>query len=160
MPVQLHPLIDETNRKLLQLLQDNFPLVEQPYRHVAQQLNLSETQVIERLTRLSQQGITRKIGAVLDTSKIGLNAATLIAAKVPPERIDAIADIINQYPQVSHNYEREHEYNVWFTLKANNQAELNAILEEIVQKASLNRDDILNLPTKSCFKIDVRFDVT
>jgi DNA-binding Lrp family transcriptional regulator len=157
---QPRPLTDETDRKILQILQDNFPLVEQPYEHLAQQLNLNETQVIERLTRLSQQGITRKIGAVIDITKLGLNATTLIAAKVPPERIDVVADVINQYPQASHNYQRENEYSVWFTLKANNLAELNALLEEIVQKASLSREDLLNLPTKTCFKIDVRFDVT
>lgn len=151
---------DETDRKILQILQDNFPMVEQPYKHVAEQLNLTETQVITRLNRLKQQGITRKIGAVIDTPKIGLNAAALVALRVHPSRVNDVADVINQYPEVSHNYEREHEYNVWFTLKAKSETELSATLEEITQKVALDKKDLINLPTKTCFKINVRFNMT
>lgn len=134
-------------------------MVEQPYKAVAEQLNLTEAEVLERLKRLNQRGVTRKIGAVIDSSKTGLNAATLVALKVPKDKVDAAADVINQYPAVSHNYEREHEYNVWFTLKAKNQTELAATLTEITQKIALNRSDVLDLPTKACFKINVRFNM-
>jgi DNA-binding Lrp family transcriptional regulator len=156
-----HPdtLLDETDRKILQILQDNFPLVERPYQHVAQQLNLTETHVIERLNRLNQQGVTQKIGAVINTSKTGLNAATLVGLKVPPNRVNMVADIINQYAEVSHNYERDHEYNVWFTLKTKNRSELTATLSEIVKKTALNKTDVISLPTKNCFKINVRFNL-
>ncbi len=151
--------IDETDKRILQILQDNFPMVERPYKHVAEQLQLSEEQVLARLEKMRQQGITRKIGAVIDTTKIGLKAATLVALKVPQHRIDAVSGIINQYEGVSHNYLREHQYNVWFTLKAQNQTELTSTLQEITQKASVNPGDTLNLPTKSCFKINVRFNM-
>jgi DNA-binding Lrp family transcriptional regulator len=134
-------------------------MTERPYQHVAQQLNLTETQVINRLKRLNQQGVTRKIGAVIDTSKTGLTVATLVALKVPQDKVDAVAEVINQYPEVSHNYERQHEYNVWFTLRAKSKTELAATLEEITQKAHLNKKDILNFPTKTCFKINVRFNM-
>jgi siroheme decarboxylase len=151
--------LDETDKKILQLLQDNFPMVERPYKHVGKQVGLTEEQVLNRLKQLNQQGITRKIGATIDRTKIGLPAATLVAFKVPPERVDAVSDVINQYPEVSHNYEREHEYNVWFTLKAHNQSELKGTLEEIAQRAAVISKDILDLPTKNCFKINVRFQM-
>jgi len=150
---------DETDKKILQILQDNFPMVKQPYKHVAEQLNLTETQVLNRLQQLSQRGVTTKIGAVIDTSKIGLSAATLVALKVPQDKIDTVANIINQYQGVSHNFLREHQYNVWFTLRAQNQAELTKIIQEITQKAAVDPKDILNLPTKTCFKINVRFNM-
>lgn len=156
---QPDPLIDETDRKILQILQDNFPMTERPYQHVAQQLSLTENQVLDRLKRLNQHGVTRKIGAVIDTTKVGVNAATLIALKVPADRVNTVADVINQYQAVSHNYQRENQYNIWFTLKAKTQTELTATLEEITQKAAINKKDILNLPTKTCFKINVRFDM-
>lgn len=152
--------IDETDKKIIQTLQDNFPMVERPYKAVADKLNLTEDQILTRLKRLSELGITQKIGAVIDTSKIGLTAATLVALKVPHDRIEAVSDIINQYDGVSHNYQREHEYNVWFTLKAPNQKELQATLDEITQKAAVHPKNLLNLPTKSCFKINVRFQIT
>lgn len=159
MTSQDKPTLDETDRKILQTLQDNFPIVQRPYKHVAKQLNLTETQVLTRLQQLSQRGVTRKIGAVIDTSKVGLNAATLIALKVPQDRVEAVSAVINQYQEVSHNYLREHEYNIWFTLRAQNQTELSSTLKEITQKARLTSKDILNLPTKNCFKINVRFNI-
>jgi DNA-binding Lrp family transcriptional regulator len=157
---QTTPNLDETDKKIIQTLQDNFPMVEQPYQAVAEKLNLTENQVLTRLKRLSQQGVTTKIGAVIDTSKVGLTAATLVALKVPEERVAEVSNVINQYAGVSHNYQREHEYNVWFTLKASSQNELNATLNEITQKTAIHPKNLLNLPTKNCFKINVRFQIT
>jgi DNA-binding Lrp family transcriptional regulator len=159
MITQQNPILDETDKKILQILQDNFPMVERPYKHVAEQLNLTEDQILTRLQRLNQQGITRKIGAVIDTTKVGLTAATLVALRVPQNKVEDVSEVINQYRGVSHNYEREHEYNVWFTLKAQSQPELTATIEEIAQKTAVNPKNILNLPTKSCFKINVSFKI-
>ncbi len=159
MPPQQNANIDETDKKILQLLQDDFPIVEQPYKALGKKLNLTETQTINRLKHLNQQGITQKIGAVINKQKTGKSAATLVALKVPAERITAVSQLINQYSGVSHNYLREHEYNIWFTLNAQTRQELESTLTEILQKTALAAKDVLNLPTKNCFKINVRFQI-
>jgi siroheme decarboxylase len=152
------PTLDEIDRKIIQILQDEFPLVEQPYKEIGDKLNLTEDHILNRLKRLNQQGVTKKIGAILDTSKIGLTAATLVAIKVPQNQVDQAAEIINQYAGVSHNYERDNEFNVWFTLRAPDEAMLISNLNEITQKTAPK--GLLNLPTKQCFKIRVHFQVT
>jgi DNA-binding Lrp family transcriptional regulator len=152
--------LDALDKKIIQILQDQFPLVERPYKHIGDQLNLPEDHILSRLKQLQAAGVTQKIGAVLDTSKIGQTAATLVAFKVPQHRIDEVSEVINQYEGVSHNYEREHEYNVWFTLKAPNDTKLDETLTEITQQTNTAPTDILNLPTKQCFKIRVRFQLT
>jgi siroheme decarboxylase len=149
--------LDMIDRQLIQILQDSFPLTPQPYKTIGDKLNLTETEVLNRIERLNQQGVTQKIGAILNQSKVGMAAATLVALKVPHERVEEVAEVINQYSSVSHNYERDHEYNVWFTLKAASQTELDATLNEIAQKAAVPLKNLLSLPTKNCFKINVRF---
>jgi siroheme decarboxylase len=150
----------EIDRKIVQILQDDFPIVERPWKEIGDKLNLTEDDVINHLKRLNEQGIARKIGSIVDGSKVGLNAATLVAMKVPKTKVSEIARIINSYSAISHNYEREHEYNVWFTITASNNHELNTIIEDIRQKTGISAGDILNLPTKNRFKINVRFQLT
>ncbi|MCW4029216.1 MAG: AsnC family transcriptional regulator [Candidatus Bathyarchaeota archaeon] len=151
--------LTSTDKKIIQILQDQFPLTERPYQQIANQLNLTETQVLNRIKHLTKQGITPKIGAIIDTQKSGY-AATLVALKVPPHKIDEVSAVINQYSGISHNYQREHAYNVWFTLRAATKTALDNTLSEIAQKTSIAPKDTLNLPTKQCFKIQVRFQLT
>jgi len=151
--------LDEIDRKIVQILQDDFPMVERPWKEVGDKLNIKEDDILNRLKRLNELGVTRKIGSITDSSKVGLTAATLVAMKVPKNKVDEVACIINEYGNVSHNYERENEYNVWFTITASSNDELTAILEEIRQKTGITPSDILNLPTKQRFKINVRFQL-
>jgi DNA-binding Lrp family transcriptional regulator len=151
---------DEIDRKLVQILQDDFPMVERPWKNVGEKLNIPEDNVINRLKRLNELGVTRKIGSIIDSSKVGLTAATLVAMKVPKNKVADVAYAINAYSNVSHNYEREHEYNIWFTITAASNNELTTILEEINQKTGITPHDTLNLPTKRRFKINVRFQLT
>lgn len=151
--------LDAIDRKIIQILQDDFPIVERPWKEVGDKLNLQEDDVINRLKRLNELGIIRKIGSIVDSPKVGLTVATLVAMKVPQNNVDDVAASINAYRSVSHNYEREHEYNVWFTITASSNNELTSILEEITQKTGITQDDILNLPTKQRFKINVRFQL-
>ncbi len=152
--------LDETDRKIVQIIQDDFPMVEHPWKEVGDKLNITEDDVIKRLKRLNEKGITRKIGSIVDASKIGLTAATLVAMKVPQNKVDQVARTINEYSSISHNYEREHEYNVWFTITASSSKDLTNILEEIKQKTGIHPGNVLNLPTKQRFKINVRFQLT
>ena len=83
-----------------------------------------------------------------------------MALRVPEERITEVAHIINQYDNISHNYQRDGEYNVWFTLTAQNDQEIDRILEQLRQKAKVSKQDMLNLPTHRRFKINVVFQIT
>jgi DNA-binding Lrp family transcriptional regulator len=152
--------IDETDRKILQLIQDDFPLVSEPWLEISNRLNLKEAEVIKRLKRLTETGVVLRIGPIFDSAKMGLKAATLVAMKVPKNQVDAVASIINQYENVSHNYEREDEYNVWFTLAASTSKELAKKLSEIKQKTGIKEHAVLELPTVNRFKIKVNFQLT
>lgn len=152
--------LDETDRVMLQMLQDDFPIVQEPWLEISSRLNVSEAEVMSRLKRLIEAGVIAKIGPVFDASRIGLKAATLVAMKVPKNKVNDVARVINEYENVSHNYEREDEYNVWFTLAASSISELALILDEIKQKTGIQNLDVLDLPTVRRFKINVHFQMT
>ena len=152
--------LDQTDKKILQLIQDDFPIVQEPWLEISSRLNISEGDVIIRLKRLLEAGTILKIGPIFDSSKIGLKAATLVAMKVPKNKVNDVARVINEYDNVSHNYEREDEYNVWFTLAASSKSELAMILDEIKQKTGMKDLDVLDLPTIRRFKINVHFQLT
>jgi siroheme decarboxylase len=151
--------LDETDRSILQIIQDDFPLVQHPWLEIGDRLNISEIKVVSRLKRLIETGVIVKIGPVFDSSKMGLKSATLVAMRVPKNKVDDTARIINAYDNVSHNYEREDEYNVWFTLAASNKNELATLLDEVRQKTAVEDQDVLDLPTVRRFKINVHFQL-
>jgi DNA-binding Lrp family transcriptional regulator len=142
------------------MIQDEFPIVTQPWNEISHQLNIPEREVIHRINRFIETGVVLRIGPKFDSAKIGLKASTLVALRVDKERIDEVAQIINQYDHVSHNYQREGEYNVWFTLTAQNNEEINRVLEQLRQKLNVPKQDMLNLPTRHRFKINVVFQLT
>jgi len=152
--------LDDIDKRLVQLLQEDFPLVERPWNEIGSKVGLSEKQVIARIEDLCKVNVIRKIGSVIDSSKVGYTSATLVALRVPENQIDHVASVINQYSNSSHNYERDHEYNVWFTLVAKNPQELTHTIDEIVHKTGLNQVDVLNLPTAQRFKVNVNFRLT
>ena len=148
--------MDKIDRELLNKVQDEIPLTEQPYAQLAESLGLSEDEVIERLGALKDQGIIRRMGGVFDSRRLGYKG-TLCALKVPEDRIDEVAAVINQYAGITHNYLRRHEYNMWFTLLAQSPEKTQRILAEIQEKTGL--DDLLNLPSRRFFKVRVNFQI-
>jgi DNA-binding Lrp family transcriptional regulator len=152
--------MDKIDKELIRLIQDEFPVTKRPWAELGNSLNITEEETLSRIKRLCNEGLIHKIGPILNTKKVGLNASTLIAMKVPEDRIEHVASIINKYESVSHNYWREHEYNLWFTLKAPNEKELQKTIEEIKRKTGIPSTDVLDLPALHVFKIDVRFQLT
>ena len=152
--------LDETDRMMLQMLQDDFPIVQEPWREISNRLKIGEVEVVSRLKRLVEAGAIVKIGPVFDASRIGLKAATLVAMRIPENKVADVARIINECDNVSHNYEREDEYNVWFTLAASSSSELAMILDEIKQKTDIKDHDVLDLPTIRRFKINLHLQLT
>ena len=155
-PVEL----DEIDKQLLQLTQDEFSIMKRPWKELGNRLKITEEEVLLRLKRLCNKGVIRKIGPILNTRKLGLSASTLIAMKVPEEKIEQVASIINEYESVSHNYQREHEYNLWFTVRTSDEKKLRRTIEEIKRRTEIPDANILDLPTLRVFKIDVRFQYT
>ncbi len=148
------------DRRLLEKAQDEFPLTLRPWASIGNDLGITEREVMERLSGLFRKGIIRKIGPALDAKRLGLRASTLIAMKVPENRIQKVANLVSKYREVSHCYEREHEYNFWFTIAARDESELEQMLQEIRREADVAKGDMLNLQPTRIFKIDVRFQLT
>jgi DNA-binding Lrp family transcriptional regulator len=146
--------MDAIDKKILNIIQTRFPLEPEPYKVVGEQIGLSEDEVLARVKILKKKGIIRRIGAVFDLGELGF-ASTLCAAKVPEEKIKEFVETVNSYPGVTHNYRRNHEYNIWFTFIAPTMDDIEKALKEISDKTGIT--DILNMPAKRKFKIDASF---
>lgn len=149
--------LDRLDRQLLALLQDDFPLERDPWSALGRQLDLPGAVVLARCRRFADEGVLRMIGPVVEARQVGLSASTLVAMRVPPDAIDRVAAIVNAYDEVSHNYRREHDFTLWFTLTAPDRARLEAVVAEIESLTGIRPPDLIELPTVRRFKIDVRF---
>lgn len=145
-------LLDDIDRRLLDEHQRGFPLCERPFAEVGRRLGIGETEVIARLRRLTAAGAVSRVGAVL--APRGIGASTLAAMAVPPERLDQVAELVNGFPEVNHNYEREHRFNLWFVLTASDRACLDQVLAAISAATGLT---VLDLPMLEEYHIDLGF---
>lgn len=150
-------LLDATDLRILDVLQDNIPVVSRPFTVIARRLGIPGHVLLARLKRLQDEGIIRGISPVLESRQMGLSAATLIALRIPAERVHEVAAIVSSYPEVSHNFRRDHDYALWFTLSGRNEEDLRYVLAEIQRRAGISDEDVLNLPTVRRLKVDVRF---
>lgn len=148
--------MDEIDKKILNILQKEFPLEEQPFLIVAQKCGISEDETISRVQKMKDDGIIRRIGAVFDGNKLG-RVNTLCAARVPEDKIDSFVQIVNANKNVTHNYRRDNEYNIWFTVSAATAEELGTFLAEVKEKTGVT--DILDMRAVRTFKINASFDV-
>jgi DNA-binding Lrp family transcriptional regulator len=148
--------MDDVDAALLALVQNSFPVTARPFQALGEALGLDEGEVIRRLERLQEVGLVRRIGPILDLHKMGLSGV-LAAIKAEPEKADDVAIVVNEYPEVSHNYLRPDEsgYDIWFTISAREER-IEEILSEIRARTGL---EMLVLPTSRIFKIGVRFDI-
>lgn len=107
--------MDDIDRNIVNLLQGGFPISERPYRHVAQTFGLTEDQLIERIRRMLDEGVLTRFGPLYQAERLG-GAYTLAAMRVPAQDVERVALTVNHLPEVAHNYEREHAFNLWFVL--------------------------------------------
>ena len=142
------------DKSLLNLLQGNLPVCSRPFARLADELRTDEQTVIDRLNELRAQGYLRRIGTFFNSNRLGYNG-TLVALKVNPADMGKVAAAINSYPGVTHNYEREGSYNLWFTLLTPNLATEQKILNEVEELAGV--DGLLNLKAHKKYKINVQF---
>jgi siroheme decarboxylase len=150
--------MDAEDKRLCDLIQNEFPVVERPYEALAERLGSSQDEVLERVDRLRRERIIRQISAIFDTRRLGYRSS-LVAARTAPERADQAAEVINTHPGVTHNYEREHEFNVWFTVGVppNSRLGLERTIELLGELAEV--DVIRPLPALRFFKIGVDLDM-
>lgn len=148
--------MDDTDRAILNEIQSDFPLTPRPYREVGKRFRLSESEVLERVKRLKAEGIIRRIGGNFNSRRLNFTS-TLCAARVPKEKMERFVQLVNSYPGVTHNYLRNHDYNVWFTFIAPNMPQIDDALEEISNATGVT--EIINLPAVKQFKIRVDFEV-
>jgi len=148
--------MDDIDREILNKIQSGFPITSRPYLELGKHFALSEQEVIERVKRLRSEGVIRRIGGNFNSRKLNFTS-TLCAAKVPKEKIEGFVDVVNRYKGVTHNYLREHDYNVWFTFIAPSATHIDSALKEISEITGIK--DILNLPAVKIFKIKVDFDI-
>lgn len=149
--------MDDIDKAILNRIQSDFPITSRPYLTVANEMNLTEEEVLDRVSRLKRTGIIRRIGGNFVPAKLGY-VSTLCAAKVPEDKIERFAEVVNRFPGVTHNYLRENSFNVWFTFIAPSMEEIEQNLKDIEQETGIT--EILNLPATRVFKIKAQFDVS
>ncbi|WP_143406778.1 siroheme decarboxylase subunit alpha [Methanonatronarchaeum thermophilum] len=142
---------------MLERLQSDFPVIEKPFHKIASDLDIEPQEVVSRVKHLKNQGYIRRIAPIIDSREIGLTG-TLVAMKVPENRIEEVAETVNQYIEVSHNYQRNHEYNLWYTLSTTSRQKIDQIIDEISRETGI--DEIIELPSLQMYKIGVSFSFT
>jgi DNA-binding Lrp family transcriptional regulator len=145
--------LEPVDRELLDAVQREFPLVARPFAVISRQFSLTEDGVIARLRWLKDGGFIRQIGAIFDTRALGYRS-TLVAMRVPPREVDQAAAVISGHPGVSHNYRRDHAWNLWFTLAVAPDDDLEATVALLAEETGGHPH--LSLPALRVFKIGVR----
>ncbi|MBW1614989.1 MAG: AsnC family transcriptional regulator [Deltaproteobacteria bacterium] len=148
--------MDDSDKLIINHIQSDFPITKRPYIAIAEKIGSSEQEVIERILRLKKNGIIRRIGGNFVPGKLGF-VSTLCAARVSKDKIEIFVKKVNIFNGVTHNYKRDHKYNIWFTFIAPDTDEIKANLEEIKKETGVT--EILNLPASRVFKIKAEFNV-
>lgn len=152
--VECEMSMDRLDREILNIIQKAFPLDARPFRTLGALVGIDEDDALERVRRLKDEGIIRRIGAVFDTASLGFTS-TLCAAQVPADRLEKFVHVVNSYRGVTHNYLRDYDYNVWFTFIAPTQNEIEKSLSDISIETGIS--NIISMPVKRRVKIDARF---
>ena len=147
--------MDRVDRDLLNIIQTDFPIDAKPYEVLGKQLGIPAEEALRRVRALCDSGIIRKVGPSFDARRLG-HVSTLVAAKVPPERLEEVAATVSAFREVTHNYGRDFEYNLWFTLVCESRERLDAAVERI--KSATQISDMHELPAENMFKIRVDFE--
>jgi len=147
--------MDSLDRRIINQLQGGFPVCERPFREAAQRLGTSESELITRLRCMLDDGLLTRFGPLFHAEQLG-GALSLCAMKVPRERFDAVAEQVNAFPQVAHNYQRDHAMNMWFVLATESAEELERTIRDIERETGL---EVFNLPKQEEFYVGLHFQV-
>ena len=148
--------MDKLDTEILNEIQWTFPLVSKPFDEMAKKFGISSDEVKTRLVQLKRKGVLRQLSAIFDTRKLGYTSS-LVAMEIEPDKLESVAHQINRHPGVSHNYEREHEFNLWFTLAVPPGTDLEKELGKFSKLVGIKKTRML--PTLQLFKIGVKLDM-
>jgi DNA-binding Lrp family transcriptional regulator len=146
------PAIDALDRRLINSMQDGFPISDRPFAEVADRLGIDEAEVIARLGRLLEDGVLSRFGPLYNVANMG-GAMTLAAISVPEAQFDEVADLVNAYVEVAHNYRRDHRLNMWFVVACETPQEIAAVLADIESRTGL---PVLDLPKEEEFFLELK----
>ncbi|HUU27871.1 MAG TPA: AsnC family transcriptional regulator [archaeon] len=150
--------LDSLDQRILGAIQSDFPVCERPFKKIAEKLGISEETLIRRVAALKERKIIRRFGPVFDSRKLGY-ASTLVALRIPdPDRIESVAAEINAFSEVTHNYEREDCYNLWFTVIASTRARILEITDKVASLEGVA--EVIDLPAEEVYKIRAQFEPT
>lgn len=144
--------LDETDRRIVNRLQDGLPVCDAPYAVAAAELGLGEAELLARLQRLREAGVLSRIGPMYNAGRMG-GGLTLCAMQVPQPRFAEVAEVVNGFPEVAHNYARDHRYNMWFVLATEDPERVAAVLGEIERLTGVK---VLNLPKQDEYFIGMK----
>ncbi|HEX6293172.1 MAG TPA: chlorite dismutase family protein [Herpetosiphonaceae bacterium] len=156
LPERVDDQMDATDKKLVNTMQWKFPVVSRPWQALAQEVGTTEADVMQRIGRLREIGVVRQISPIFDTRKLGYKSS-LVAVRAAPERIDEAAAVINSHPGVSHNYRRDHYFNIWFTIAVPPEQDLETEVTRLTNRAGVEK--VRMLPTLKMYKIAVKLDM-
>jgi siroheme decarboxylase len=149
--------LDDVDRRLLERTQSEFPIASRPFQVLAEQAGCTEDEALARVRRMQEEGAIRQIGPVFDLNRLG-QTSCLCAAKVAPEAVERVADVINGFDEVTHNYLRNGAFNIWFTVIAPSQDRIEDILGRV--RGAEGVEEAMALPAERIFKINVHFGVS
>jgi DNA-binding Lrp family transcriptional regulator len=142
------------DKQLLNVIQTGLPLTTEPFADIARQLGCDENMVFERLALLKEQGVIRRLGAFFDAESLGYRGR-LVAVKASKECLPTVAAAINAWPEVTHNDERDNEYNLWFTAQATDDASIVALMDRVGEMTGV--EEIISMPTGKRYKVNLKF---
>jgi DNA-binding Lrp family transcriptional regulator len=148
-------MMDAIDRTLVNRLQDGVDVVAEPFAALAAELGVGQDEIAARLKRLCDDGVLSRFGPLYDAARMG-GAVTLCAMAVPRERFEAVAAFVNAMPEVAHNYERAHHFNMWFVLAAERSEEIAAAVTAIAAGTGLA---VIDLPKLTEYRLDLRLAV-
>lgn len=144
--------MNDLDRNIINHLQEGMPVCERPFAAVADQLHISEDLLMERINALLEDGTLSRFGPLYDVEKMG-GIYSLVAMKVAGEDLERVVSVINSYPEVAHNYERDHEFNLWFVVAVDNARQLPSLLEDIKQHTGYR---VYNMPKLEEYYVGLR----
>lgn len=147
-------MLDTTDRRIINTLQGGFPVSDRPYKEAAAAIGISESDLIERLSRLLETGILSRFGPMFNADRLG-GGYCLCAMAVPPHALESTASIVNSFDEVAHNYEREHALNMWFVVASDAPQRLDAVIAEIEARTGY---EVLSLPKLDEYYLGLRVE--
>ena len=147
--------LDQVDRKIINVLQGGFPVCDRPFQVAAQDIGIEEADLIARIDRMLKERVLTRFGPLFHAERLG-GGLTLAAMRIPENEFDRVADIVNGFPEVAHNYERENEFNMWFVVATDTPERIQQVLNEIEQTSGYV---VYNMPKEHEFFVGLRFEV-